>query len=235
MLLQESSVLRRLPILQEKQLLILDSLRFTIDIIDYNYEELRNRVLLISQGRENRIHPQLFHYAWSMLDNIRRFIRLYKVLATDKNYSLITPIEYVNSARNTYQHLDERIDESLIDSRQPFFGNLKWTFHDKESQEAYRFMAISGILYGDPGKVEFEDFNDFVVIENIYLETVDKKQKSEINISQLYLDFEKVVSNLEKGLEKKFSENGLKLKNWTSCQDVIMKFKRTLPTEDKNN
>ncbi|WP_405246675.1 hypothetical protein [Cellulophaga sp. Asnod2-G02] len=233
MLLKESSVLRRLPLLQEKQLLILDSLRFTIDIIDYNYNQLESGILGISQGKKHKIHPQIFHYTWSMLDNIRRFIRLYKVLATDKNYALIAPIEYVNSPRNTYQHLDERIDESLIDSKQPFYGSLKWTFHDINSMEAYRFTAISGILYGDPGKVDFAEFNDSCSIENIFLETVDRKQKTEINISQLYVDFKEVVQDLEKGLENKINEHKLELNNWTSRQDVIMKFKRTLPPEKK--
>lgn len=233
MLLKESSVLRRLPLLQEKQLLILDSLRFTIDIIDYNFKQLESGILGISEDKKHKIHPQIFHYTWSMLDNIRRFIRLYKVLATDKNYALITPIEYVNSPRNTYQHLDERIDESLIDSRQPFYGSLKWTFHDIKSKEAYRIAAISGILYGDPGKVDFTEFNDSCNIENIFLETVDRKQKTEINMSQLYLDFKGVVQDLEKGLENKITEHKLELNNWTSRQDVIMKFKRTLPPEKK--
>lgn len=231
MLLKESSVLRQLPLLQEKQLLILDSLRFTIDIVDYNYETLHSKVLGISENLEHKIHPQLFHYVWSILDNIRRFMRIYKVLATDKNYSLITPIEYVNSPRNTYQHLDERIDESLIDFRQPFFGSLKWTFHDKKSQEAYRFIAISGILYGDPGKVEFVDYNDSIIIENIYLETVDRKQQTEINISQLFLDFKEVVQNLENTLENEISKNNLGLNDWSLKQDVVLKIKRTLPTE----
>ncbi|WP_108422787.1 hypothetical protein [Flagellimonas amoyensis] len=233
MLLKESSVLRRLPLLQEKQLLILDSLRFTIDIIDYNYKQLENNILGISENKKHKIHHQIFHYTWSIMDNIRRFIRLYKVLATDKNYALIGLIEYVNSPRNTYQHLDERIDESLIDSRQPFYGSLKWTFHDKISKEAYRIVAISGILYGHPGKVDFTEFNDSCVIENIFLETVDRKQKTEINISQLYLDFKRVVQDLEKGLENKISEQKLELNNWTSRQDVILKFKRTLPPKNK--
>ena len=70
-------------------------------------------------------------------------------------------------------------------------------------------------------------------IENIYLETVDKKQKTEINISQLYLDFKGVVRDLEKGLEMKISEHNLELNNWTSRQDIIMKVKRTLPPENK--
>lgn len=231
MLLKKTSVLRRLPLLDEKQLLILDSLRFTIDIIDYNYGKLQNRILGISTGKEYKIHPQVFHYAWSMLDNIRRFIRIYKVLPNDKNYPLITPIEYVNSPRNTFQHLDERIDESLIDCRQPFFGTLKWTFHDEILEEAYRFIAISGILYGNPGKVEFIEFDKSIVIENIYLETVDRKKQTEINISQLYLDFQKVVYNLEKELEIKISENKSVLNDWSSRQDVILKIKRNLPTD----
>ena len=234
MLLKESSVLRRLPaVIEEKQLLILDSLRFTIDIIDYNYENIENRILRISEGKENKEFPQLFHYVWSLLDNVRRFIMLYQVLATDNNYTLIEPIKYVNDSRNTYQHMEARIDESLIDNRQPFFGKLKWTYHDKLSCEAYRFMAISGILYGDPGKVDFVNFNEALTIENIYLETVDKKQKTEINISQLYLDFKGVVRDLEKGLEMKISEHNLELNNWTLRQDIIMKVKRTLPPENK--
>ncbi len=233
MLLKETSVLRSLPLLEEKQLLILDSLRFTIDMINYTYEELQSRILGISEDKAHKIHPQLFHYAWSLLDNVRRFIRIYKVLATDKNPPLLTPIQYVNSPRNTYQHLDERINESLIDSRKPFYGSLKWTFHDKIEQEAYRFAAISGILYGNPGKMEFVDFNNSLITENIVLETVDQKRETEINISQLYLDFKEIIGKIEKRLENEISENKLELINWTSQQDIIMKIKRTLPIAKK--
>ena len=60
-----------------------------------------------------------------------------------------------------------------------------------------------------------------------------RKQKTEINISQLYLDFIGVVRDLEKGVEIKISEHKLDLHNWTSRQDVIMKFKRTPPPENK--
>ncbi|MCK0137417.1 hypothetical protein [Arenibacter sp. S6351L] len=234
MLLKESSVLRRLPAaIEEKQLLILDSLRFTIDIIEYNYENIESRAIRVSEGKEKKKFPQLFHYVWSLLDNIRRFIMLYQVLATDNNYALIEPIKYVNDSRNTYQHMEARIDESLIDNRQPFFGKLKWTYHDKTSSEAYRFVAMSGILYGDPGKVEFMKFNENLIIENIYLETVDKKQKTEINISQLYLDFKGVVNDLEKGLERKISELNLELSDWASRQDIIIKFKNELSVKKK--
>ena len=117
MLLKESSVLRRLPaVIEEKQLLILDSLRFTIDIIDYNYENIENRILRISEGKENKEFPQLFHYVWSLLDNVRRFIMLYQVLATDNNYTLIEPIKYVNDSRNTYQHMEARIDNHFLEN-----------------------------------------------------------------------------------------------------------------------
>ncbi|WP_281542760.1 hypothetical protein [Maribacter aestuarii] len=232
MLLKESSVLRKIPsVIEEKQLLILDSLRFTIDIVDYNYENIENRILKISEGKENKKFPQLFNYTWCFLDSIRRFIMLFQVLATDDNYEMIEPIKYVNDSRNTYQHMEARIDESLIDNRQPFYGKLKWTYHDKISKEAYRFIAISGILYGDPGKVDFVNFDENRLIENIYLETVDKKQKTEINISQLYLDFKGVVKDLETGLEKKISEHNLELNNWASTQDIILKVKRTIPPE----
>ncbi|MGN7513718.1 MAG: hypothetical protein ACTHOM_05040 [Allomuricauda sp.] len=232
MLLKETSVLRSLPQLEEKQLLILDSLRFTIDMIDYTYKNLQNSILAISKGKKHKIHPPLFHYTWSLLDNIRRFIRIYKVLSTDKNPTLLAPIEYVNSPRNTYQHLDERINESLIDTRQPFYGTLKWTFHDKITREAYRFAAISGILYGNPGKVEFMDFDVSSLIENIVLETVDRKQETEINISQLNFDFIEIVRKIEKELEKQIAQNGMERNNWTSRQDIIMKFKRSKPTTE---
>ena len=114
-----------MPLLNEKQLLVLDSLRFTIEMIDYSYLNLEKRIIELSTKTEERDYPALFLYCWTILDNARRFTRLYKILPTNTGHQNIKSIEYVNSPRNTHQHLDERIDESLIDSKQPFYGTLK--------------------------------------------------------------------------------------------------------------
>ncbi|VXA93487.1 hypothetical protein [Maribacter litoralis] len=229
MLVKENSILRHVPNLQEKQLLTLDSLRFTLEMVDYSYQNILKQITSISKDSSQKNYPQLFHYTWTFLDSIRRFVRLYKLLPTNDGHLIVKSIENINSPRNTYQHLDERIDESLISSRRPFYGALKWTYHDSDANEAFTYVAISGLLYGDPGEVKFEDFDKSKPIDPIILETVDRNKKMDINLSEVYKDIIEVVKNLEEEIAEKVEKNNHQLVDWKSRQDVLLRIKRTIP------
>src|ERR1035437_887040 len=145
MIIKETSILKNLPRLDKRQLLILDSLRTTCEMIDYSTNQILNELTLISDGGHKKNLPLVFTNVWGIIDNVSRFIRLYKTLPSESNHEILTSITNVHSARNTHQHMDERIDESLIDNSQPFFGTLKWAYHNHAKQKAVNCIAVSGI------------------------------------------------------------------------------------------
>ncbi|WP_339705931.1 hypothetical protein [uncultured Kriegella sp.] len=150
-------------------------------------------------------------------------------MPSNNGHAIIKSIENISSPRNTYQHLDERVDESIINSRRPFYGALKWTYHDPDANDAFTFVAISGLLYGNPGVVNFEDFDKSKPIDSIILETVDRKKEMDINLSEAFNNVSKVVENLEKEIMEKVAENNYQLVDWESKRDVILKLKRNIP------
>jgi hypothetical protein len=85
-ILKPDSPLNFLPKeLGNDQLMIFDSLRFTLEMIDYCYEQLVNSLESIVLQKENKIHFKVFHYAWSIIDHSERFQKLYKKLNPPEN------------------------------------------------------------------------------------------------------------------------------------------------------
>jgi len=224
-MLNPDSILRRLPKLDEKNLLVLDSLRFIIEMLSFSYEKFEELVLDLSIENKEKEYAPVFFYCWSIIDNSRRFIRLYKQLPTRSGHKLVKKIEYVNKPRNTFQHIDERIDETLIDSKQPFFGTLKWIFHDHKSKTIESFVAVSGIHYSESHKFKVVDYNERLDISDIVLTTVDKKRSAEVNLSELKQDIVEIIASLENELLNQFSDQGAKLIDWSRKRDILFKFK----------
>ena len=225
MLLKESSILRQLPIINEKQLLIFDSIRFTCEMIDYSFNQIFDRLIDLSTSNNERQYPALFSHCWNIIDCSRRLIILYKTIPSTSNHSNINLIQYVNSPRNTYQHLDERINESIIDTKQPFYGTLKWAFSNTQTGKIENNIAISGIHYTEKSECKVAIYNESMIIQDVILETVDKKNKTEIDLSKLKEDLKIVILNLESMLIEQFEAQGLEFRDWKSRRDILFKFK----------
>ena len=194
-------------------------------MIDHAYERMFERINDLSSSSNEKNYPALYSYCWSIIDSTRRLIRLYKTLPSESNHSQIKIIEYINSPRNTFQHLDERIEESLIDSRQPFYGILKWVFNNPISGKTENHIAISGILYTEKHDFKIGTYNDKQIIEDLILVTVDRKEKIEINLSKLMTDITLVIDNLEGHLIEQFKINNHQSMCWKSRRDVFLKYK----------
>jgi len=55
--------------LNPKQLMIYDSLRFTLEMADYSFNQLVDQLEQVSKGLETKIHFKAFSYAWSFIDH----------------------------------------------------------------------------------------------------------------------------------------------------------------------
>ena len=147
--LLDNSVLHFLPKeIDGKQLMIIDSLRFTLEMIDFNYEELIKCLENIITKKEKKIHYKVFNYAWSIIDNSHRFVRLYKCLKPSED-SLIERLSYLDKFRNAIQHVDKNLEQShvkMLDNRRPIYGAIKWFVSDFEKNKKYSAILTSGIF-----------------------------------------------------------------------------------------
>lgn len=192
MLLNNNSVFRHLPVeIGGRNLLILDSLRFTIEIIDRCWERLNINLVCLSMNKQTKDLPLLFSDAWSIVDNVQRFIKLYKLLPSDSQHKILDPLTRINEFRNTFAHLDERIDESFLNTKCTFYGAISWEFKNHQNNETIAFIAISGLQFSTSH--EFTITDEFTLekhIFNITLESANKKQeKINLNFDSLINDF----------------------------------------------
>ncbi|TEB41212.1 hypothetical protein D0809_26675, partial [Flavobacterium circumlabens] len=116
-----------------------------------------------------------FSYAWGIIGNISRFIKLYQKLPSESNYQILDGIKHINAFRNTLQHLDERIDESLLKTKSPFYGVLTWFHKDKQTHETIPHNLFSGLYLSGMGvKFTVPDLSlSDTSVNDILIQTVD--------------------------------------------------------------
>ena len=223
-ILKKNSILRYLPKeLEKEQLLIFDALRISAEMIEHDYNQLKNMLEVVSKPKNKRGESIIFKYAWGVIDSTSRFVRLYKKLPSDSNYEILDKIDILNPFRNTIQHLDERINESLIQNNSPFFGILIWNYKNNEVKP---YLLVSGIKYGLNVSFRYPDINSLKNgVNDIQLQTVNKKEIIQINLSQLVEDLTNVLDELDRHLVKQFGAKGLERVDWKHHKDIIISIK----------
>ena len=241
MIIDKDSILYNLPReLVRKDLFILDSLRFTIELIDLNYslfiKELEN--LSVNHGVNNNEYSKnlipVFNFCWSIIDNSQRFVKLYKLLPSENNHALIKEISKISPLRNTFQHMDERIEECLLEYDVPFYGAISWEVNLGVENIMHKFFAISGLFLPSVNKdyrIEKKNIPKNK-LQEIKLQTFIrtgrkpnlKFTKKEVDISELYLKLNDVVKEFEKNLERQFKNQNATFIDWIKRRDIVLRF-----------
>ena len=137
MIIGENSPLRRLPLLNRKQTLFLDGIRYSIEMADLSYCRLRETLYNMSINCCNSLPNNHINTvsavldAWSIIDSVDRLRGLLYLAKFVKKDSL--PIddplkqymENVRLLRNSIQHIAQRID-MMISKNLTILGSLSW-------------------------------------------------------------------------------------------------------------
>lgn len=225
-ILRDKSPLNYLPKeLNVEQLLIFDSIRITLEIIEFNFLNLQNSLLNISKLENKKENISvIFNYAWNIIDYTSRFIKIYKELPSESNYEVLNSIIHVNSFRNTLQHLNERINESLIINKSPFYGILIWFYKDPISNKTIPMNLISGINYGSTIQFSMPDLTKTnKEINDIWIQSVDKQKIINTNITKIIDDLKYICSQNEERLIDFCKINKVSLCDWSKQKDMIIK------------
>jgi hypothetical protein len=224
MIIAENSILRDLPKeLGERDLLIFDAIRFTIDIINNNWEILNEQLLHHSiGGKKNFI--RIFNEVWSIIDNVYRFKKFYKLLPSKSNHQILEAIPDLHPFRNTLAHLDDRINESLLKTNSAFYGSLTWIYRNDTIRKNQTLVAVSGIVQNNSKQFfQFETYDESSeLIYGIKLQTVNKYDIIEISISDLILSLIQVIKTIEEGLETTCQH--LDKMDWRHLRDILLIF-----------
>ena len=225
-ILSEKSIFNNLPIeMDGYQLLIFDTIRITFEMIEYDYEALEKELYHLSQVDTKKQHvPRVFSHAWGIIDHTSRLIKLYQKLPSDNNYKILDSITPVNAFRNTIQHLHERIDESMIENKSPFYGILSWYYKDLETEKLTPKILISGIAWAFTANLKIPDVSDSSKeVNDITLQTVNKKETILLNITELMRNLKTIADLNEEKIGNFFKQQGWNLCDWSKRKDIMIK------------
>lgn len=187
---------------------------------------MTNFSTLSQENVQKRNVSETFAHAWSIVDHSSRLIKLIGKLTSQNNHKVLDSISQVNILRNTIQHLHERIDESLIENRSPFYGILIWHHKNLDTGKFIPKILYSGINYGSHVTFTIPDIsNSNDEINSITLQTVDKKKIVSLNLSDLLYKLQSICRADEVEILKFFDAQGWSLFNWSSHQDILVSLK----------
>ncbi len=142
-LINKNSVLFRLPKnLNSKQRLVLDGIRYSVQIADQSFLSLLNSLFMYSAIEPTlQSSAAIFANAWSIVDSLTRLDKLLNCLTELHDQEPIKQFREkakIKRMRNHIQHLDERFDK-LVELRRPTWGTLTWIRFEKDFLKSREF------------------------------------------------------------------------------------------------
>lgn len=222
-LLTENSILKHLPEpIGQFELQKFDAIRTTLEILQFNYNQLENLLTKLSEGGKKENESIIFSHAWSIIDYSDKLNYIFRRLFISE--SNFTELDFLNDfriLRNTFHHLDERIKHKLTINPQPIYGTLTWNFIDE--QEIIPHALISGLAYNAVFKSRIEN-SSLSKIGNITLVTMDDKGENiSLDITCKMHKLKDYINKLENLLISNFENNNLNSNNWDSRRDILIR------------
>lgn len=158
MIIDRNSPLMRIPAqVNRRQILFLDGIRFSIEMADLAYTRLCETLYYLAINCPNAADHSKFisalQDAWSIVDSVNRLRGLlkhapgFKQNAPGQNIFIRRTAE-VEDLRNVVQHLNEKIDETVIPQSAPLMGVLSWiTVINPEQRQLKTCVLVAGTMY----------------------------------------------------------------------------------------
>lgn len=158
MIIESNSPLLRIPPqLNRRQTLFLDGIRFSIEMADLAHSRLRETLYYLAVNCPNAADHLKFisalQDAWSIVDSVHRLRGLlnhapgFKQKAPGQNLFMRKTAE-IEDLRNVVQHLNEKIDRTVIPQQVPLMGVLSWlAVVDPEQRVSKSCALVAGTMY----------------------------------------------------------------------------------------
>lgn len=229
MLIKDGSPFFRVPaVLNRRQLLSFDGIRYCIEMIEIAYSAICEALMGISLSYANgqeipkRAFPFVFMNAWSIIDSANRLVVLLEQLPNLKRTPAIKifigNMLGVRDLRNGIQHLDGTIRE-IADQNHPAWGYLSWVcVPDPMNKRAILGFVVSGTTINTEPSFKFPDRFP-VPIGLIRLNAYGNS----VVLSDVMQSVARFAVGFENTLEKSFADlNGQHGELPTAGSDIIM-------------
>lgn len=227
-LIEKNSPLKCLPQnLALEEMIIFDALRFTCEMIDATYPMFIEKILEITYGKTDRNAPAVFQDCWTIVDNTARVEKICRRLPWEKPDEILSDFANLRLFRNTFQHLEDRIDKTISITKMPLYGVISW-IHKVPNEDKFKmYQLISGNALGGIGNFAKQTVGEYNTeskeINDLNLHTLDNSGNEIIlNIENLFLNLKKLVSELERRFYENKSEHNWDFPDWTKRQDIVL-------------
>lgn len=150
MILPLKSYIRNPPLrVLPKQVATFNALRYSLDICDISYSRLIESLLEISENGKigSQTFPIIFLDVWSIINNSVIFK---KILQTEFKLSFNEPyfkeLNKCKNLRDSNQHIDARLSQTLSIDDLPIYGSLSWMKFYPNTNEAIFSSIYSGTI-----------------------------------------------------------------------------------------
>jgi hypothetical protein len=235
LLIPDNSVFNRVPLsLDRRQVFLLEGIRYSANAIGIAYERLYHEVEAISASVTTQRLPQggfysIFNEAWSVIDSSHRFGIMVSALCNGPGkYSTLKSYPSLLSAkalRNTFHHIDERIDEQILPLNAPVLGTLSWIQLVEKN-----LLRVFSLIAGHPRETHLVGtpnpfmYNLYTPIDHITLDaTVGKSSGHEesLDLSLLVRDVRDIIGRLETDITVQLSAQE---QSGFYAQDIVFSF-----------
>lgn len=238
-MMREIQILKSIPTeLRRKDIFILEGIRYAFGIIQISYQNLFNELHKASKtsadqdNLNSQIYYQIFKEAWSIIDfgwKLRNLLiqiehpdeeeKKEEIIDIENEVLNIKFLHQLREFRNTFQHLEKRISEVLVEENTSVWGNISWLYivNKQELHSCVLFpghpRSSSEII--NPGGLLIKSPICHITLAS----TSRNKEKIKINISELNDNINQLMDKLELVLKKQFDQMDYSKK---FAQDMIL-------------
>lgn len=230
-LIEENSPLKCLPLnISLKETIIFDAIRFTCEMIDSTYPIFLDKILDVILSKPNKNLPSIFQDCWLIIDCSARVEKICRKLPWEKPEEILSDFKNLRLFRNTFQHLEDRIDKTISITKMPLYGIISWIHKLPNSDKVELYQLISGNVLseiGTFGKQTVEVYDEkSSEINNLNLHTFDVEGNDIIlDIEDLILKLKKLITELEKRFIENQNECDFVFTDWSKRQDITLRIK----------
>ena len=237
MLISNQSYFRKPPkVIEPKIVLVFDAIRYSVDICEYAHEKLVKNLYAFSFEENQKImFAEIFSDVWTIINNSTIFfntiVKHFKILEDDKIFGNLKIAKFM---RHSQQHIEDRIEETLLENQLPLYGSLSWYAQKEIDSTKGQIISIdSGTItnrnkisptcVNPAGKINNQKIND---IEFEMVIQISKKfQTQKIDLNGIMFTIKKAINHFEVQLNQQLAQFDTKERHISDLR-LIMNVKK---------
>ncbi|MBO3273528.1 hypothetical protein [Hymenobacter defluvii] len=155
--LPKESVSSRIPFLHpaKKTALAYNALLTMLIQLEAVTHRLHERVLNYSQLRSEEVEPEpvlniqiTIAEVWEIMDAMRRAQRFWPIVKLPTDNQARRVMDNIKAVRDSFQHLDERLEQYFQDAGDSVFGDIYWRYRPTSDAQEEVYTWATGVTIG---------------------------------------------------------------------------------------